>query len=110
MNTELQRVFRALSDPTRRQILMHLSAQEMTIGEVVDHFEITRAAVKKHLNVLEQGRLISVHRHGRKKINRMEPEGLKSVSEWLSYFSHFWDTRLTELKHVIENEAGEPND
>jgi DNA-binding transcriptional ArsR family regulator len=104
MNTEIQRAFRALADPTRRQILMHLSHEEMTIGEVSDRFEMTRGAVKKHLTILEEGHLISVHTKGRERINRLEPMALKSISDWLSYFDQFWDKKLSDLKTIIEKE------
>ena len=101
---EAQGAFRALADPTRRDILLLLSEEDMTIGEVVEHFDITRAAVKKHLTVLEEGALISVHASGRERINRLEPLGLKSVAEWLSYFNQFWDERLQALRVAIEKE------
>lgn len=97
-----QGVFRALADPTRRQILMHLSESDMTIAEVSDRFEMTRAAVKKHLTILQQGRLISVHPKGRQRINRLEPMGLKSAVDWLKYFDQFWDERLADLKIAVE--------
>jgi DNA-binding transcriptional ArsR family regulator len=105
-----QGAFRALADPTRRQILMHLSKGEMPIGELVDQFAITRAAVKKHLVILEEGKLISVHQRGRERINRLEPKGLKSVSEWLNYFSRFWDDRLSDLRAAIESDSETKND
>lgn len=98
-----QNSFKALADPTRRMILMHLSTKDMTIGEVSDQFEMTRAAVKKHLNILENGELITVHKKGRERINRLETKGLKSAYEWLSYFDQFWDERLDALKSAIEN-------
>ena len=103
-SSDSQAVFRALADPTRRQILMHLSTNEMPIGDLVNQFDITRAAVKKHLIILEEGKLISVHQKGRERINRLEPMGLKTVSEWINYFSRFWDDRLSDLKTAIENE------
>ena len=84
MTYHAQNSFKALADPTRRMILTHLSKGDMTIGEVTGHFDMTRAAVKKHLSILEEGRLISVHTRGRERINRLEPQGLKTVSEWLS--------------------------
>jgi len=99
-----QNSFKALADPTRRMILMYLSTKDMTIGEVSDHFEMTRAAVKKHLNILENGELISVHKRGRERVNRLETKGLRSAYEWLSYFDQFWDGRLNALKNAIENE------
>lgn len=99
-----QGAFRALADPTRRQILRHLSMAEMTIAEVSSHFDMTRGAVKKHLTILEEGRLISVHPKGRERINRLEPEGIKSAAGWFNYFNQFWDENLASLKTAIENE------
>ena len=101
----MQDTFRALADPTRRGILVHLSEQDMTIHEVAAHFNMTRAAVKKHLNVLEEGKLISVHPNGRERINRLEPDGLRCVIDWLSYFDRYWDDKLNKLKSAIENEG-----
>ena len=97
-----QDTFRALADPTRRQILMHLGDADMTIGEVTQHFDMTRGAIKKHLTILEQGSLISVSTHGRERINHLEPLGLKSVTDWLDHFNQFWDEKLGNLKSVIE--------
>jgi len=86
---------------------MHLSDKDMTIGEVVDQFDMTRAAIKKHLTILEEGRLISVHAKGRERINRLEPTGLKPVSDWVGYFSRFWDDRLARLQEAIDKKEGQ---
>lgn len=110
MNSNIQTAFRALADPTRRQILIHLSRQDMTIGEVANCFDITRGAVKKHLTILQQGQLISVRVNGRQRINRLQPDALKSVAEWLQHFSQFWDQRLDNLKQVIETEQEKKHD
>lgn len=104
MNQNLQSSFKALADPTRRMILMHLSTQDMTVKELTDHFDMTRAAVKKHLTILENGKLITAHRQGRDRINKLDTLGLKSVTEWLNYFDQFWDERLDKLKNAIEKE------
>ena len=97
----VQQVFRALSHPTRRDILVLLSKQDMPIGDVVQNFDMTRAAVKKHLNILREGNLISVRREGRERINRLNPAPLSAAAEWLSYFDQFWDDRLRRLQEVI---------
>jgi len=102
MTPYIQNSFKALADPTRRMILMHLSKQDMTIAEVTDQFDMTRAAIKKHLNVLENGKLISVKSTGRTRINKLETKGLKAISDWLTYFDQFWDTKLDALREVIE--------
>lgn len=107
---ETQGAFRALSDPTRRGILMLLSQRDMTIGDVSEHFDITRAAVKKHLNILQEGALISVHSSGRERINKLEPLGLKSAVDWLDYFNQFWDQKLSALQQAVENEQNSPKE
>lgn len=104
MNTGPQPVFRALSDPTRRQILLHLSEESLTIGDIADRFQITRAAIKKHLVILEEGHLVSSRIRGRERINQLEPKGLKTAFEWLGYFDQFWDSRLARLQDVVEKE------
>ena len=98
----VQGVFRALADPTRRDILTMLSRQDMTIGDVASRFTMTRAAVKKHLIILEQGGLISSRRSGRERLNHLEPIALRQVTDWLNYFSRFWDDKLTNLQAAID--------
>lgn len=88
-------------------ILMHLSDKDMTIGEVANQFDMTRAAIKKHLTILEEGQLISVRARGRERINRLEPAGLKPVSDWVGYFSRFWDDRLMRLQDAIDRNEGQ---
>ena len=104
--SDLQGTFRALADPSRREMLAHLRDGEMTIGEMAEHFPMTRAAVKKHLTILERGNLISVHARGRERINRLEPLALKDVAGWLDYFSNFWEDKLSRLHTAVE--AAEP--
>ncbi len=100
----VQMSFRALADPTRRDILMLLSKQEMTIAEVAANFDMTRAAVKKNLLVLGDGGLISVRQQGRSRVNRINPDGIRPVMTWLSHFDAFWDDRLNALKNAIEKD------
>lgn len=104
MMADTQGAFRALADPTRRAILVQLSDRDMTIGEVVDCFDVTRAAIKKHLTILEEGQLITVRTSGRKRINRLQPDGLKKVADWIAYFDSYWDDKLTSLKTAIEKD------
>ncbi len=106
----IQGAFRALADPTRREILLHLSTSDMTINDVAGHFDMTRAAVKKHLTILEEGALISVRPRGRERVNSLRPEGLKTATDWLDYFHRFWDQRLGALKTAAEAEERNKND
>ncbi|WP_170558055.1 ArsR/SmtB family transcription factor [Ruegeria atlantica] len=102
MQTQTQNAFRALADPTRREIVQILASQDMTIAQLTDQFDMTRAAVKKHLTVLSDGGLITVEARGRERINRLEPIGMAPILDWFSYFDQFWDDRLNNLKEAIE--------
>lgn len=103
--TPAQSTFRALADPTRRDILLMLRDRDLTIAEVAQNFDMTRAAVKKHLTVLSDGGLITVRTQGRERINRLAPEGIAPVFDWLRYFDSFWDDRLATLKSTIEKDT-----
>lgn len=105
MNPQLQQSFRALSDPTRRQILMQLSSEDLTIAQVSNKFDLSRTAVRKHLAILEEGNLITVTPRGKERVNQLNADGLKLTSEWFDYFNQFWDTRLKTLKSTIENQV-----
>ena len=100
----LQATFRALADPTRRQIIGMLSQQPMTVAQVAGEFDMTRAAVKKHLIVLEEGAIVASHAEGRERINQLQPAALKSAADWLDHFSSFWDDRLAALKTAVETD------
>ncbi|MFD2205546.1 ArsR/SmtB family transcription factor [Kiloniella antarctica] len=104
MTSYVQESFKALADPTRRMILTHLSKGDMTIGEVTDRFDMTRAAIKKHLTILEEGQLITVQTQGRERVNRLKPEGMQTVCEWIGFFDQFWDDRLGALKAAVEGD------
>ncbi|AXI41726.1 helix-turn-helix transcriptional regulator [Sulfitobacter sp. SK011] len=99
-----QLTFRALADPTRRDILKMLATQDMTIADVSGHFDMTRAAVKKHLTVLSDGGLITVRPRGRERINSINTQGFAPVLNWFEYFDSFWDDRLIALKSAIEKD------
>ncbi len=104
MTSQEQMGFRALADPTRRNILQLLAKRDMTIAEVADNFDMTRAAVKKHLTILSEGNLISVQTEGRSRRNALNADGLKNLFDWFSYFDAFWDSKLSTLKSEIEKD------
>lgn len=104
MTANEQMGFRALADPTRRDILQLLAKNDLTIAEVADNFQMTRAAVKKHLTILNEGDLITVRTSGRSRLNSLNVSGMKRVFDWFSFFDAFWDDRLNTLKSQIEKD------
>ncbi len=99
-----QSAFRALADPTRRGILHMLAREELTIAEVSAAFPMTRAAVKKHLTILETANLIKTEIRGRERINRLNRTGLAPVVDWIASLDAAWDDRLALLKSAVEKE------
>jgi DNA-binding transcriptional ArsR family regulator len=103
---DVQPVFRALADPTRRAIIAMLAEGERPIAEIAAAFDMTRPAIAKHLAVLREGRLIDVEPRGRKRINRLNPRALRTAADWLNHLDVFWDERLAALRAVVENKDG----
>jgi len=105
--TELDALFLALASATRRRILdVVLQSPGCTAGFVADHFDISRIAVLKHLNVLEEAGLLISQKQGRERLLYMNPVPLQLVQErWSSQYGEFWASRLTRLKHTIESAA-----
>ena len=89
---------------TRRDIMAMLATREMTVSEVAARFEMTRPAIAKHLGILREGGLITTEIRGRERINRLTPETLKPVSDWLEFYSQFWDDKLEKLKAAVEKD------
>ncbi len=104
LSTTTTAAFKALGDPTRQQILALLSTREMSITEVSDQFEMSRTGVKKHLYLLEKGRLIRVRTEGRERYNTLNKEGFSQMEGWLKYFDPFWDNKLAALKAAAEKD------
>jgi len=106
MTYDLDLIFRALADPTRRTILSILTKGERSVGELAQSFKnMSLAAVSKHLQVLARARLILRRRDGSYTHMRLEPQALKSAEEWISHYEQFWDGTLDSLKHFIEGET-----
>ena len=100
----LDSIFHALADPTRRAILLDVSAGEKTVGDVARPYALTLAAVSKHLNVLEKADLIARQRRGSFQIVRLKAAALREAEDWLAYYTKFWNTRLDALETYLEGD------
>jgi DNA-binding transcriptional ArsR family regulator len=103
MNELRRDVFQAISDPVRREIIMLLSENKMTLNGVTENFRISRPAISKHIHILEECGLITIKQQGRERYCKVNPEPLNEVYDWLSYFDKFWDKKLNSLKNFMEN-------
>jgi DNA-binding transcriptional ArsR family regulator len=103
--SELDHVFNALADPTRRAILVRLASGEATVGELAEPFSISLPAVSRHLRVLEEASLISNERHGKHRLCRLKPEALGSAEQWLDFHRRFWSGSLDRLEVHLKSPA-----
>jgi DNA-binding transcriptional ArsR family regulator len=104
---QLDTVFHALGDATRRQMLRDLAGGERTVGQLAEPFAISLAAASKHIKALENAGLIRREVRGRTHLCRLAPGPLASAHEWLGYYEHFWTDRLNVLEQLLrEEDAG----
>ena len=101
MTDELSRTFAALADPTRRAILARLADGAATVGELAAPFDMTFAAVSKHLRVLEAAGLVSRGREAQYRPARLDARPLAAASRWISDYERFWQDSLGALDHYL---------
>ena len=94
---QLSRTFAALADPTRRAILARLTQGEATVGELAQPFDMTFAAVSKHLRVLEHAGLVSRGRDAQFRPARLEARPLAAACRWIGDYAAFWQDSLDAL-------------
>lgn len=98
---DLDAVFRALADPTRRAIVARLASGPRTVGELAGPHAMSLAAVSKHLSVLERAGLVERARRGRSMECALKPARLQSVADWIAHYEDFWTGRLAALDNVL---------
>jgi DNA-binding transcriptional ArsR family regulator len=110
MNTTLDTVFAALSDPTRRAILQLLLEDDMAVTDVAAPFSMSLAAISKHLQVLAEAGLISQEKRGRVKWCKLEPDALREASVWMQGFGMMGGIDLDAFERFLETEidGGDP--
>lgn len=104
MAEPLDTVFAALGDPTRRAILAMLLEDDMAVTDVADPFEMSLAAISKHLQVLTAAGLISQEKRGRVKWCKLEPDALREASIWMQSFGQFEAINLDAFERFLQTE------
>ena len=99
----LDSLFAALADPTRRAIVARLAEGPKTVGELAEPFETSFAAVSKHVQVLDSAGLVSKQRDGRRILCTLQPDRLRPLATWVHDYERFWNERLDELEGVIRD-------
>ncbi len=94
----------ALGDATRRAIVERLLREPSSVGELAEHFPVSRPAISQHLKVLKDARLVAVEAAGTRRVYRIDPHGF---AELRRYFERFWTDALTSFKKKVEERAKE---
>jgi DNA-binding transcriptional ArsR family regulator len=95
-------VFRAIADPTRREILSILRGGQQTVGEIAENFRMSRPAVSKHLRLLRSAGLVVTCRDGTARLCGLNAKPLRAINDWLRDYETFWSETMQNLKSYVE--------
>ena len=100
--SQLDSVFHALGDATRRQMLAHLASGERTVSQLAEPFAMSLAAASKHIKALEAAGLVKRDVRGRTHMCALEPGPLANAHQWLAFYEIFWTSRLDALEALLK--------
>lgn len=101
-NSYLDDLFGSLADPTRRDMLKQLINANRTIGQLAKNYEMSFAAVAKHVSVLEKAKLIVKQRRGKEQLISISPDALRDASQYLAQFEALWNYRFEALDQILQ--------
>ena len=96
-------VFQVIGDPSRRQMLMLLSKDSLTINNLADNFDMSRPAVSKHVKILYNAGFISIKDIGRERYCTLKKDGFDELQNWIKYFDQFWGSKLKDLENLLNS-------
>jgi len=97
-------VFRAIADPTRREILSLLRRRRCSVGEIAGNFRVSRPAISKHIRLLRRVGLIVTESEGTARICQLNAAPLRAVDDWLRDYQELWGESLHNLKRFVEED------
>jgi DNA-binding transcriptional ArsR family regulator len=96
-------IFQAIADPTRRAIIALIAVQAMTPNALAEHFNTSRQAVSKHVQILTECELVKQEQQGREIYYSLELKKMKEIDKWLDQFRKLWEIRFNQLDNVLSN-------
>ncbi|WP_108783781.1 ArsR/SmtB family transcription factor [Pontivivens insulae] len=99
--TDLDLVFAALADPTRRAILSRLLDHDLSVGEIAEPFDMSLAAISKHLQILTRAGLVTSERRGREKWCALNPDGIAAAGQWMGNFGSWTTDDLDRIEAAL---------
>ncbi len=94
-------VFKAIADPTRREIINLVARESLNLNSVTENFNISRPAISKHIKILTECGLITIKQQGRERFCEANLRSLGEVSQWIEQYRVFWTTKLNALENFL---------
>lgn len=105
-DAEVDAIFQALSDATRRDILARVITHEQSVSEVAERYPMSFAAVQKHVAVLERASLVTKERRGREQIVRAQPRAIARARQLLDRYEQLWRDRIDRMQSILDEGNG----
>ena len=105
MKTQTLDAFQVIADPSRRQMLMMLSKDSMTINSIAENFDMSRPAVSKHVKILYNAGFISITDIGRERYCTLKQDGFNELQDFIDYFDKFWAGKLQKLEALLNRKV-----
>ena len=103
-NLYLNNIFASLADPTRRDIIARVARKEHSVGELVSQYNVSFAAISKHLKVLEGAKLIVKRKEGKKQMVTLAPDALRNADEYLEQYRQTWEQKFKKLDALLRED------
>ncbi len=105
MQDKITKLFKAIADPTRREIFhaLVIATSALSITQISDQFSMTRQGVTKHIKTLEGAGLVQINTQGRERFCLANPRELKEVTKWLTFYEQFWNNSLDKLGNYLDS-------
>ncbi len=103
-------IFQAISDPTRRAILVLLTTQSMTAGAIAENFDAARPTISKHIQILNECELLQADQRGREIYYELKIEKMKEIDQWIEQFRKIWENRFDQLDNLLETLKNQKNE
>lgn len=103
-------IFQAISDPTRRAILVLLTSQSMTAGDIASNFDVARPTISKHIQILNECELVEANQKGREIYYQLKIDKMKEIDKWLAQFREIWENRFNNLDNLLSTIKNKKNE
>lgn len=103
---QLDAVFHSLADPIRRDILQRVQRAELSVGELVEKYDVSFAAISKHIKVLEKAQLVRKRKEGKKYMVALAPDALEQADRYLEQYRMMWEHRYNKLELLLQEGDG----